>query len=513
MNDSISNNKRIAKNTIALYFRMLFSMAVGFYTSRVILNILGVSDYGIYNVVGSVVSLFSFLNGSMSLSTSRFLTFELGRNSIGRYQELFRTSITIHIVLAVIVFLVTEVGGLWFMYNKMTLPQERIDVAQWVFHLSLISSIITVVLIPYNSAIIAYEKMTAFAWMSIIDVTFKLAAVMMLKVINYDKLITYAILILIVTIIHQGIIYIYGHHKLCGTLFGLRWDKTDFRHLFSFAGWTMFGQVAYVGFTQGLNMLLNVFFGPAVNAARGVAVQVQTIIYKFVGNIQTAFNPQITKSYASNQLNHMHTLIFACSKFSFFLLLLISAPVIIETPYILKLWLKIVPDNTVDFFRIIIMVSFVDALANPLIISNMATGKVKLWNIICGSILLLIVPVSYACLEMGMVAVTVFYVHLFCAIITQIVRLFFLRKSIQLSIRRYIRDVVIPTSIVFLITLGLGFLIYQLFPNHNPFDLCLVSILTCLICVISIISIGLNHKERSLAYIRTLSLLKRFVLR
>lgn len=511
MDNNQSNNKRIAKNTIALYIRMLFSMAVGFYTSRVILNVLGISDYGIYNVVGSVVSMFSFLSGSMSLSTSRFLTFELGKNNYQRFEELFKSSITIHCAIALIVFIITEVIGLWFLYNKMTMPDDRLFAAQYVFQLSLISSIFSIVFIPFTSAIIAYEKMTAFAWMSIFDVTAKLVIVFVLQVFPYDKLIVYAYLIFFVTILNQVILVIYSKRKLKGTVLGLRFVKTDFMHLFSFAGWTMFGQITYVGFTQGLNMLLNMFFNPTVNAARGIAVQVQTIIYRFIKNVQTAFNPQITKNYAANQIEEMHKLVFACSKFSFYLLLIISAPVIIETPYILELWLKNVPDYTVSFFRIIIMVSFVDSLANPLIISNMATGKVKYWNIVCGTILFLIVPVSYICLKLGLPPISVFYVHFICAIVAQFTRLFFLRNSIQLSIRQYFKKVIQPTICVFVVSLACGFGLLSAFPEQSIIYLLLVCFLTFVSCCFSIMFIGLNSTERSLVYSKGRELIQRFV--
>ncbi len=490
------NSGKLAKNTLALYIRMLFSMAVGLYTSRVVLNILGVSDFGIYNVVGSIVTLFSFVNGSMSLATSRFLTFELGQRNNNGYKNVFRTSLSIHLIIALVIFTATELVGLWFIDNKLLIPAGRLIAAQWVFQLSLLSCVVSIIFIPYNSAIIAYERMAVYAWFSIIDIALKLLVVFLLYVIPFDKLIVYAILIFLVTLFTQLLTFLYCLLKIDNSRFCLQWDKAIFLNMFSFAGWTVIGQLASVGFTQGLNMLLNVFFGPAVNAARGIAVQVQSVIYRFITSFQTAVNPQITKTYASNEMRDMHKLIYASSKFSFYLLLIISAPVILEAPYLLRLWLNIVPEYTVEFFRIIILVSFVDTLANPLIFSNMATGEVKYWNIICGSVLLLILPVSYFCLVIEMPAVTVFIVHFVVAVITQIIRLFFLRQSIKLSIKEYIHRVILPTFEVTVVTISFGWYILSLFCKDTLSNVIIVILVTIAVCIASVFFIGITRQER-----------------
>ena len=327
MQEISSNNKRIAKNTLLLYFRMLVTMAVSLYTSRVVLNILGVEDFGIYNVVGGIVAMFGFINGSMTSATQRYLTFELGQNNRTQLTKVFSTSLSIHAIISFLIIVLAETVGLWFLWNKMQIPADRMNAAFWVFQCSVAASVIMIMSVPYNAAIIAHERMSAFAYISIIEVSLKLLIVCFLRYFHTDKLILYAALIVIVQLVIRLCYSWYCNRHFKETKYRWIWDKTLFCEMTGFAGWNLFGNLAAITFTQGLNLLLNMFFGPVVNAARGIAVQAQTAIGQFSSNFQTALNPQITKSYATGDMEYMHGLIFRSAKFSFFLLLLLSLPV------------------------------------------------------------------------------------------------------------------------------------------------------------------------------------------
>ena len=321
-NQTSDNNKRIAKNTLLLYVRMLFMMGISLYTSRVVLNTLGIEDYGIYNVVGGVVAMFGFINGSMSSATQRYITFALGKGDKQRLQTVFSTTLQIHTLIALIIILLGETIGLWFLYNKMQIPADRMDAAFWVLQCSIISTVVMIVSVPYNADIIAHEKMSAFAYISILEVVLKLMIVYMLVIFSFDKLILYSFLILSIQVLIRFCYSIYCNRHFEETKYKNVWDKSLFKEMTGFAGWSMFGNLAGVLFNQGLNMLLNVFFGPVVNAARGVAVQVQNAVQQFVGNFQMALNPQITKTYAQGDLESMHKLMYRSAKFSFFFTIL-----------------------------------------------------------------------------------------------------------------------------------------------------------------------------------------------
>lgn len=460
MTNSVQNNKRIAKNTLLLYVRMLFMMAVSLYTSRVVLNTLGVEDYGIYNVVGGVVAMFGFINASMSSATQRFITFALGKGDQENLQKVFSTSLQIHFLIALIIVLLGETLGLWFLSEKMQIPDNRMDAAFWVYQCSILSTVVMILSVPYNATIIAHEKMSAFAYISILEVVLKLAVVYILWIGSFDKLILYAVLILVVQVLIRFCYSIYCNKHFKEMKYRHIWDKILFKEMTGFAGWSLFGNLSSVLFGQGLNILLNLFFGPVVNAARAVAVQVQSAIQQFVSNFQMALNPQITKTYAQGDLDVMHHLMFRSARFSFFLLFFLALPVLLETDFILKLWLKTVPDYTVIFLRIMICISLLYTLANPLMIANQATGKVKRYQAICGSILLLILPISYIGLRLGLPAYSVFVVHFIMEMITQLARMILLRPLIGVQIKGYIKYVYIPVIIVVCVSLLLPCIIY-----------------------------------------------------
>ena len=444
MSDTSSANKRIAKNTLVLYVRMLFTMGISLFTSRVILQTLGVEDYGISSVVGGVISMFTFINAAMVSSTQRYLNFELVRGDANQLRSVFSTSIQIHALIALAIIVLSETVGLWFLNEKLVIPEARMTAAMWVYQCSILSCAVSIMSTPYNAVIVAHEKMSAFAYISILDVSLKLLVVYLLVVLPFDKLIILAILNLLVQLFIRYIYTLYCHRHFPESYFQFRFNKTLFKEMFGFAGWSFWGNLAAILYTQGLNMMLNIFFGPIVNAARGIAVQVQSAVQQFVGGFQTALNPQITKNYASNNLPQMHSLMFRSARFSFLLLFFLSLPVLMETNFILTLWLKTVPDDAVIFTQIMICISLIYTTANPCIIANQATGKVKIYQMVVGGILLLILPISYVVLKLGAPAYSVFIVHFCIESLAQFSRMYMLRKLIHLPLWQYMKNIYIP---------------------------------------------------------------------
>ena len=444
MSDTSSAHKRIAKNTLVLYVRMLFTMGISLFTSRVILQTLGVEDYGISSVVGGVISMFTFINAAMVSSTQRYLNFELVRGDANQLRSVFSTSLQIHALIALAIIVLSETVGLWFLNEKLVIPEARMTAAMWVYQCSILSCAVSIMSTPYNAVIVAHEKMSAFAYISILDVSLKLLVVYLLVVLPFDKLIILAILNLLVQLFIRYIYTLYCHRHFPESYFQFWFNKTLFKEMFGFAGWSFWGNLAAILYTQGLNMMLNIFFGPIVNAARGIAVQVQSAVQQFVGGFQTALNPQITKNYASNNLPQMHSLMFRSARFSFLLLFFLSLPVLMETNFILTLWLKTVPDDAVIFTQIMICISLIYTTANPCIIANQATGKVKIYQMVVGGILLLILPISYVVLKLGAPAYSVFIVHFCIESLAQFSRMYMLRKLIHLPLWQYMKNIYIP---------------------------------------------------------------------
>ena len=496
MSDINSNNKRIAKNTLLLYVRTLFTMLVTLYTSRVVLNTLGVEDYGVYNVVGGVVAMFGFINGSMSSATQRYITFAQGRGDMSQLRKVFSTALQIHVLIAALIVVLGETVGLWFMYTQMQIPADRMDAAFWVLQCSIVSTVVMIISVPYNADIIAHERMSAFAYISILEAVLKLAVVYVLVVFSYDKLILYAVLILGVQLLIRFCYSHYCNKRFDESKYRHVWDKSLFKEMTGFAGWSMFGNLSGVLYGQGLNMLLNVFFGPVVNAARAVSVQVQNAVQQFVGSFQTALNPQITKTYAKGEMDDMRKLMFRSARFSFYLLFFLSLPVLLETDFILTVWLKTVPGNTVVFLRIMICTSLIYSLANPLIVANQATGKVKKYQAVCGTILLMILPVSYVCLKLGCPAYSVFVVHFVMESVAQLARMVMLRPLIGIRIRDYVKNIYIKVLSVAGLSVVVPLAVYlNLDGTVSRF------FLVCAVCMLSVgtvaYTVGLSSNEKS----------------
>lgn len=495
MNNKSENNSRIAKNTLFLYFRMLITMAVSFYTSRIVLEALGIEDYGIYNVVGGVVTMFSFLNTAMATATQRFLNFDLAINDEIKLNKTFNTSVIIHAIISLIVIILAETIGLWFLNNKLVIPIERMHSAIYVYQCSVLATVVTIMSVPYNALIIAHEKMSAFAQISIIEVLLKLLIVLLLLFVSCDKLTLYSILVLTVSIIIRMIYSIYCKKHFEEARFNFIFDLSLVKEIGSFAAWNLIGNLALVGVTQGLNIILNMFFGPVVNAARGIAVQVQSTLQQFAQNFQMAINPQITKSYATGDYKYMHLLICRSSKFSFMLLYIISLPIYITAPQILDIWLVEPPTNTYLYLRIILLTALIDTISNPLSIGVQATGKIRKYQLTNGLIMLTVVPIAFLALNLYNKAEVAFLVHFIITLFSHIVKLIYISFTIKMSIKDYIKRVYIRS---FFIVLFSFLPTYYLYGNVSHSFLHLL--ITCILCpfytIIMVFLFGLDSSEK-----------------
>lgn len=458
--DNTTNNKRIAKNTLLLYVRMLFLMLISLYTSRVILNTLGVKDYGVYNVVGGVISMFSVLSGSFSASVSRFLTFELGKGNISKLSRVFSSSIIIQTSMAIIIIFIAEIIGYWFLNNKMNIPADRLYAANWVMHCSILTFAINLISVPYNAAIIAHERMNVFAYVSIIEAVLKLTVAYFITISLYDKLIVYAILLLLVATIIRMIYGVYCKRNFEECTFHFYVDKQQIKEMTGFAVWTLLGNGAYILNTQGLNLLINIFFGVTLNATRGIANKVEHTILQFVNNFTIAVNPQITKSYAEGNLTYMHILVCRGAKYSYFLMLLFAIPIWIETEQILTLWLRIVPDYAVAFVRLTIVTSMCTVIGKTLVTAQLATGKIKKYQIIVTIWGLWVFPLTWLAFQLGLSPIWAYLIYAFIYFVLIFIRIYLVKKLIKMPWSKYIKGVLgrclLVTIIAILIPLSLS---------------------------------------------------------
>lgn len=509
MSAKSENNRRIAKNTLLLYIRMLFTMAVSLYTSRVVLNSLGVEDYGIYNVVGGLTAMFSILSGSLSAAIGRFITFELGKGDPQKLKNVFSTAVTVQLLLAGIIVLAAEFAGVWFLNAKMNIPAERLYAANWVLQCSIFTFAINLVSVPYHAAIIAHEKMSVFACISIVEVTLKLAAVYILYVFMYDKLIAWAVLLFLISAIIR---YIYGvyckrHFEECTYRFVL--DKPLLKEMTGFAGWNFIGNSSAVLRDQGTNIALNLFCGPAVNAARGISVQVQTAIQSFVTNFMTALNPQITKSYACGDRAYLLVLIQRGGRLSFYMLLLLSLPVLIETPTILKIWLRIVPEHTIGFVRLILLFSLTESLSGPLITAMLATGKIRNYQLVVGGLQLMNFPISYVLLKWGAAPEITLVIAIAISLCCLFSRLVMLQKPLELDAKQYLRQVIGRVFAVTVLSCILPTVVHLRFADTivRLVAVCFTSWLSTLAVIYYV---GLDTAERNFFSDKTRGYLSRF---
>lgn len=512
MTDNVANNKRIFKNTMLLYFRMLIMMCISLYTSRIILSVLGVNDYGIYNVIGGVVAMFSIISGAISGAISRYVTYELGKNNIEKLKVIFSTSINIQIGMCVLIGILAEFIGTWFLDNKMVISPDRLQAAHIVLQCSIITFLINLISLPYNATIIAHEKMSAFAYISIIEVILKLIAVFTLYISPIDKLELWAILLMTISIIIRLIYGNYCKKNFEECSYHFIWNKKIFLSMISFSGWSYVGAIAGVCRTQGINIILNLFFGPVVNAAIGVANQVNNAVHAFVNNFMAAVNPQITKSFASGNIDYMIKLIFMSSRFSFYLLLLLSLPLIIEVDYILKIWLGNVPQHSNSFVRLILIFALWEELATSLITSALAYGSIKKYQLTVGLLNLLNLPVSYLLLKLGFFPEITMYVSIILSHLCLFVRVYLLKDMIGISMKKYFFNVYLNVTLVALISFIIPYLISSYFES-NFFRFIAITIVSIITTIICILFIGCNKTERDFLQLKIKEIINKKFLR
>jgi O-antigen/teichoic acid export membrane protein len=490
-----SNTQRIAKNTLMLYFRQILIMLVSLYMVRVVLETLGAEDYGIYNVVAGVVSMFGFLNNSMATASQRYFAFELGRGDLKQLKRLFSLSLLIYALIVLIVLVLAETIGLWFVNTKLIIPRERMETAFWIYQFSIISFVFTIIVSPYMAAIIAHEDMDIYAAVSIVEAVLKLGIVFLLKIIVLDKLQLYGILLCVVTAVNTGIYRTICKLKYQECKFSFYWNKSLFIELTGFTGWNLFGAVSHIVRIQGINILLNLFFGPLVNAARGIAVQVNSAVNTFSQNFITAVRPQITKRYASEKYDEMFDLVFFSAKLSYFLMFVFTVPVLFEMSYIIKIWLKNPPSYSVLFIYFGFLDILLDSVSYPLMYVAQATGKIKLYQSIVSGTVLLNMPFAYLTLKMGFPPYSVMVIGLLLTIIAFFVRIFMIKRLLSLfSIMAFIKQVLIPLFFVSVLSLLFPFFVINIL-DESFFRLC-VSLFGIIITIFCIYYIGLTKSEQ-----------------
>lgn len=492
-----SDTKRIVKNTSFLYIRMLVMMAIGFITARVMLKALGVDNYGINNVVGGLVSMFSMLSASLSGAVSRFFTFGLGKGDMKQLKVVFSTSINIHILLAIVVVIAIETVGVWFLNNRMTISPDRLIAANWVLQCSTVTFAINLLSVPYRAAIIAHERMSAFAYLTIFDATAKLLIVCVVYFYGGDKLILLSILNITPAIISQVIYWRYCKQNFSECVYLFTSDKKLFKEIFSFAGWSFIGNTAGVMKNEGVNVVINIFTNTAINAARGIAMQVNGMVMQFISNFTMALNPQIIKDYAAGQLGRMHKLMFQGTKLSYYIFMVLSVPLIFEVEAFLYLWLGEVPDHSVLFTRLVLILSLAEIISYTLITAQNATGKIRNYQIVVGGILLLNLPISYVLLRMGVFPEITVVVAIVVSQLCLAARLWFLQRMIDFPVKQFIIKVYFNVIVVTILSLIVPAICYMLMPPGYVRVLILGS-LSVLSSFAAIFFVGCTHEERKL---------------
>ncbi len=499
MTSQSENTKRIAKNTLILYVRTLFTMLVSLYTSRVILNTLGVSDFGISNVVGGVVGMFSVISGSLSSSISRFITYELGHGDINKLKRIFSTSVNIQIGIALIIVILAECIGVWFVNHKLNIPAGRLVAANWVFQCSLLSFAIGLISVPYNACIIAHERMSAFAYMSILETILKLVIVYMLFISPYDKLISYAVLFVVISLIMRLIYGWYCNKHFVESHYEFIYDRPLIKEMTGFAGWSFFGNTAYMLNTQGVDMLINIFFGVTLNAAKGVASQVQNAVMQFVGNFTVAINPQITKSYASGDREYMNKLICRGARLSYYLLLIFTVPIVCEADYILYLWLKTVPEYAPIFLRLILFGTLMTLLGNTMLTAIQATGNIRryqIWITITGCF---VFPLTWIAYKLGFPPETTYIIYIIIYFLLNFIRVYIAKGLMDFPVRLYLFDVIFRVVIVSIVAFIFPLLVIRYF-EPGFLRLCISCIVSLISSLLTINILGLEHVEREMIY-------------
>ena len=495
----IVNNKRIAKNTVYLYMRTLVVIVINLYASRVILATLGIEDYGIYNVVAGVVAMFGFLNNAMVASSQRFISFEQGRSDIERQKDVYSTSILIHLTIAVVILFIAETVGLWFLNNKMNIPDERMIAANWVYQGAILTFIFKIINTPNQASVIAHEHMHFFAIVSVLDAILQLAIIYVLKVFTLDKLILYSLLLLGIAFLNLLLYRLYTISKFKECRFKIVRDFTLFKEMFAFSGWSFMGNFGIAMSGPAVNIIVNIFCGPAVNAARGIANQVSAVTRNFVSSYQQAVNPQITKRYAAGEIESMKTLVRYSSKFSFYLFAIIVVPLFVRADYVLNLWLEEVPEFTLEFLQLTLIAALVTSMVEPFTTGIQATGKIMVFQIVIMAILFINLPLSYMVLNMGMPPYSVMYASIFTEVLALLSRMILMNYYVKIDLKDFVVSICLHNTF----TGFLMFLVPVLVNHYIPqtfFGLILVCLFSIIWSIFIIISIGFSKREKSLVF-------------
>lgn len=490
------NSKRVAKNTVILYVRMVFMMLISLYTSRVILATLGVEDFGVYNVVGGMVSMFGILSASLSTAISRFITFSLGKGDKKELQRIFSTAIIIEVGLAILIGLLIEGIGVWYLYNKMVIPDGRVTAAFWVLQCTILTFGLNLISVPFNAEIIAHEKMDIYAYFTISDAILALLIVYLLRVIPFDKLILFAVLNLSVSALMRVVYAVYCWRSFEECRFSLVFERKLLKEMGGFAGWNLLAQGAWIINTQGVDLLVNSFYGVTMNAARGVAGQVNGAIGKFAGSFMTAVDPQITKTYAEGNLAAMHTLIFRATRLSIFLMALFAIPIMIETPMILNLWLETVPDKAVLFTRLTIIASLVNSVGGTLVTAQLATGNIRRYQIVITLCGIWVFPLTWIAYRSELPVQWCYYTFIFVYFLLIFIRIYLVKDLIQLPVKPYLRQVMLRIAVVLALCMPLPLLIHFSLPE-GWLRLILVLISSTLSWGVAVYCLGVEPVERN----------------
>ena len=487
-----SRGKRIARNTLMLYFRMFVLLLIGLYTSRIVLAALGEDDYGVYNVIGGVVSMFAIISGTMNAAVSRFITFELGKGAEAQLKKVYSTAVVIQLSIALLIVLLAEPAGLWFIEHRMSIAPERIQAAKWVLHFSLFAFAVNIMSVPQMAMITAHEKMSAYAVIGLLDGMLRLGVALAVMHAGFDRLIFYAALMALSVTLVRLAYGVYCRRNFSDCRFSPIFDSSLLKEMFSFAGWNVIGVTSGVLRDHGGNLLINIFFNTAVNAARGIAIQLNGALQGFVTNFMTAVNPQITKSYASGDREYLFSLIRKATRMSFYLMLILALPVLFNTEYFLELWLKDVPAHACLFVRLILLLTLSECISNPMMTAQLATGNIRDYQIVVGGLIMLNLPVSYICLKMGAMPESTVVVAIVIAHICYFARLIMLRKMIGVSAGKMLR-VYANVMLTACVAAAAAFLL----PEMHP----LLDALFCvLIGVAAVAFVGCRRGERKEIY-------------
>lgn len=491
----MADSRRIAKNTIMLYFRQILIMLVSLYTVRIVLSTLGASDYGLYNVVAGVVTMFSFLGGSMAVASQRYFSFDLGKNDSEHLKQTFRLTVTIYFMIAAAVILLAETLGLWFVLNKLIVPEGRENAVHWVYQFSVISFVFTIMTSPFMADIIAHEDMDIYAWASIVEVLLKLTAVYLIKLFAVDKLRLYGLLMLLVTIINTTTYRTICKIKYAECKFRLYWDGKYAKEMLDFTFWNIFGAASGTFKNQLVNILLNQYFSPVITAARSIAANVNGAVNSFSQNFSMALRPQIIKSYAAAEYGQSMRLVYRGCKFTFFLMLIFTVPLMSEMDTVLSIWLGNPPENVVLFTRLALLDALIDSLNYPIMTLAQATGKIRLYQGIVGGIILCNFPVSWLVLQLGAPAYAVFLVAITIVCVAMAARLTIVKLLMSFSIRTYFKKVILPAFIVTAAGSAFSALLYVIFPEGSAYSVIRIILDAAAVCA-AVLLFGLEKNER-----------------